>query len=171
MKRSVEKICSPFTPESNEVQITPGISDTQILYWAERILQKRFERSNYLTSPDATREFLRVTFADDHRELFAMILLDNQHSVIGYEILFLGTIDGAAVYPREVVKTALNYNAAAVIFTHNHPSGVAEPSQADRAITARLKNALDIVDIQTLDHLVVGGTHIVSFAERGLIDA
>lgn len=170
MKRSVEKVCSPLTPAPTANQITPEVSDTDILYWAERILRKRFERSNYLTSPNATREFLRVTFADDHRELFAMVLLDNQHSVIGYEILFLGTIDGAAVYPREVVKTTLDYNAAAVIFTHNHPSGVAEPIQADRAITERLKRALDTIDVRVLDHLVVGGAEIVSFAERGFID-
>lgn len=97
MKRSVEKICT-HPNEVTTTDIIPSISDTQILYWAERILKQRFERSNYLTSPDATRDFLRLTFADDHRELFAMILLDNQHGVIGYEILFLGTIDGAAVY-------------------------------------------------------------------------
>lgn len=171
MKRSVEKVCSPLAPESAANQLISGVSDTEILHWAERILQKRFERSNYLTSPNATSEFLHVTFADDHRELFAMVLLNNQHSVIGYEILFLGTIDGAAVYPREVVKTALDYNAAAVIFTHNYPSGVAEPSQADRSITERLKRALDTIDVRVLDHLVVGGTEIVSFAERGFIDA
>lgn len=169
MKRSVEKICT-HPNEVTTTDVIPSISDTQILYWAERILKQRFERSNYLTSPDATRDFLRLTFADDHRELFAMILLDNQHGVLGYEILFLGTIDGAAVYPREVVKTVLDYNAAAVIFTHNHPSGVAEPSQADRTITARLTHLLESIDVKVLDHLIIGGTDIVSFAERGLLD-
>ena len=103
------------------------------------------------------------------REVFLVILLDNQHGVLEAEILFQGTIDGAAVYPREVVKLALSKNAAAVIFAHNHPAGIAEPSNADKVITQRLVTALQTVDISVLDHLVVGSVNIVSFAERGLI--
>ena len=103
------------------------------------------------------------------RELFAVLWLDNQNRLIAYEELFQGTIDGASVYPREVVKQALARNAAAVILAHNHPSGVAEPSQADQRLTRRLQAALELVDIRVLDHLVVGEGEIVSFAERGLL--
>jgi len=95
--------------------------------------------------------------------------LDNQHRLIKYEELFFGTIDGASVHPREVVKHALKYNAAAVIFAHNHPSGVAEPSQADQRITDRLKSALLLVDVRVLDHMIVGDKEVLSFAERGLL--
>lgn len=144
-------------------------SDTQILNWAESILEKRFIRSNYLTNPDMTRDYLRVALSKFEREVFLVILLDNQHGVLEAEILFQGTIDGAAVYPREVVKLALSKNAAAVIFAHNHPAGIAEPSNADKIITQRLMTALQTVDICVLDHLVVGNVDIVSFAERGLI--
>lgn len=146
-----------------------GISDTQILYWAESILVARFKRSNYLTSPDATRDFLRVLFAQEARELFALVFLDNQHGVIDFQVLFQGTIDGAAVYPREIVKAALEHNAAAVVLTHNHPSGSCEPSAADKRITSAIQTALETVNIRVLDHLVVGGTDISSFAEKGLI--
>lgn len=146
-----------------------GVSDKQILYWAESILIESFSRSNYLTSPDATRNFLRVMFAKETREVFTMIFLDSQHGVLGYQSLFQGTIDGAAVYPREIVKSVLDNNAAAVILCHNHPSGTAEPSQADRSITNRIISTLETIDVKVLDHLVVGGSEITSFAERGLI--
>lgn len=145
------------------------ISDNQILYWAESILVERFFRSNYLTSPDATKNFLRVMFAQETREIFTIIFLDNQHGVLGKECLFKGTIDGAAIYPREVIKSVLDKNAAAVIICHNHPSGTPEPSQADLRITAQLAKALETIDVRLLDHLVVGGIEIVSFAERGLL--
>ena len=101
--------------------------------------------------------------------MFSVIFLDNRHRVISFEIMFRGTIDGSSVYPREVVKTALKHNAAATIFAHNHPSGDPEPSKADESITQRLKEALALVDIRVLDHLVVGSSEIVSFAERGLL--
>lgn len=146
-----------------------SISDAQILYWAESIIETRFKRSNYLTSPDQTRHYLKLVFAEYSREGFGVVLLDNQHGTLGFEILFQGTIDSAAIYPREVVKLALEYNAAAVILAHNHPSGTPEPSLADKQITQRLISALNTVDIRVLDHLVVGGTQIVSFAERGLM--
>ncbi|MCG6507504.1 DNA repair protein RadC, partial [Vibrio parahaemolyticus] len=106
---------------------------------------------------------------DRQREAFYILFLDNQHRVIRDEVLFEGTIDAASVYPREVVKRALHHNAAALILAHNHPSGVAEPSQADRRITQRLTDALALVDIRVLDHFVVGDGDVVSFAERGWI--
>ena len=122
-----------------------------------------------LSAPSATRQYLTTLLAPQERELFMLLALDNRHRVIASEILFAGTIDGASVHPREVVKCALRHNAAAVIFSHNHPSGVAEPSQADELITRRLRDALAMVDIRVLDHLVVGAGSTCSFAERGLI--
>lgn len=146
-----------------------GISEHQILGWAESILEARFKRSNYLTSPDCTRNYLRLLLANQERELFTMILLDNQHGVLDFSVLFQGTIDGASVYPREVVKEALAKNACAIILAHNHPSGTPTPSEADKRITERLVEALKTVDIRVLDHLIVGGTDIISFAELGLL--
>ncbi len=145
------------------------ISEEDVLYWAEEIVTKRFNRSNYLTSPDTTREFLQIILAKENREHFIVIFLDNQNGVLGYESLFQGTIDGAAVYPREIVKAVLHNNAASVILAHNHPSGTATPSEADKRITTRVTQALETIDVRVLDHLVVGGMDIVSFAERGLL--
>lgn len=156
--------------ENTETEKLPeNISEEDVLYWAERIVTKRFTRSNYLTSPDATREFLQIILAKEHRELFIVIFLDNQNGVLGYETLFQGTIDGAAIYPREIVKAVLDNNSASVILAHNHPSGTAMPSEADKRITTRVIQALDTIDVRVLDHLVVGGIDIVSFAERGLL--
>jgi DNA repair protein RadC len=122
-----------------------------------------------MNNPRATREFLRMKLRDLPHEVFCCLYLDNRHRVIAFEELFRGTIDGATVHPREVVKRALAANAAAVILAHNHPSGVAEPSQADELITRRLKEALALVDIRVLDHIVVGDCRCESFAERGLL--
>ncbi|MEO7775763.1 MAG: DNA repair protein RadC [Steroidobacteraceae bacterium] len=122
-----------------------------------------------LQAPQATRAFLIAQLRDRPHEMFCCLHLDNRHRLIAFEELFRGTIDGASVHPREVVKQALARNAAAVILAHNHPSGVAEPSQADELITARLKDALALVDIRVLDHLIVGDGCCVSFAERGLL--
>jgi DNA repair protein RadC len=122
-----------------------------------------------LPSPNATRDYLRVLLADRKAEVFGCMYLDNRHRVIETAELFQGTIDGAAVYPRVVVQQALTLNAAAVMFFHNHPSGVAEPSHADEAITRRLKDALALVDIRVLDHFIVTAGESLSFAERGLL--
>ncbi len=122
-----------------------------------------------LANPRATREFLRARLRDRDHEVFCCLFLDNRHRVICFDEVFRGTIDGASVHPREVVKLALARNAAAVILAHNHPSGVAEPSQADELITGRLREALALVDIRVLDHIVVGDGACVSFAERGLL--
>lgn len=158
-----------FKKSTDLEKIPENISEEDVLYWAEKIVTKRFTRSNYLTSPDATREFLQIILAKEHRELFIVIFLDNQNGVLGYETLFQGTIDGAAIYPREIVKAVLDNNAASVILAHNHPSGTAMPSEADKRITTRVIHALDTVDVRVLDHLVVGGIDVMSFAERDLL--
>lgn len=134
-----------------------------------RYLEATVRRDAVLSSPEQTRLFLKARLRPYQHEVFACLFLDNRHRVICFEELFGGTIDGASVYPREVIKRALHHNAAAVIFAHNHPSGVAEPSPADRAITQRLREALGLVDVRVLDHLVVGDSEVVSFAERGLL--
>lgn len=144
-------------------------TDEEILDAARTLLAARVRRGRALTNPRHTREFLRLQLAHLDHELFAVLFLDNRHRVIEFTPLFRGTVDGASVHPREVVKEALRRNAAAVILAHNHPSGVAEPSAADELITSRVKDALVLVDIRVLDHLVVTGDAIVSFSERGLL--
>ena len=138
-----------------------------VLEMAKRHLAEELERGDALTNPQLTQRYLLSQLRDRSHEVFACLFLDNQQRVIRYQELFHGTLDGAAVYPREVVKQALSVSAAAVILAHNHPSGVAEPSRSDRAITDRLTEALGFMDIRVLDHLVVGDGYCVSFAERG----
>ncbi len=138
-----------------------------VLAMTQRYLAETLQRENVLSNPLQVRHYLTSLLRDRQREAFYILFLDNQNRVIHGEILFEGTLDCASVYPREVVKMALNYNCAAVILAHNHPSGVAEPSQADRRITSRLSEALALVDIRILDHFVVGDGELVSFAERG----
>jgi len=140
-----------------------------VLEMSRRYLQEALVRGEALTSPQLTRQYLLLQLRDSPQELFACLFLDSQHRVIVFEVLFYGTIDAASVYPREVLRRCLQHNAAAVIFAHNHPSGVAEPSQADERITGRLVSALALVDIPVLDHFVVGDGVLVSFAERGLL--
>ncbi len=135
----------------------------------DRYLGDGFHRGEAITGPGVTGRYLKCKLGRHRREVFAAMFLDSQHRLIGYEKLFIGTIDGACVQPREVVIRALDNQAAAVIFAHNHPSGVAEPSQADRRITDRLKSALLLVDICVLDHLIVGEKGVLFFAERGLL--
>lgn len=134
-----------------------------------RQLLEGLKSRDILTSSAATRDYLRARFKSCEREVFSCLFLNNQHHVMELEELFRGTIDGAAVYPREVVKRALYHNAAAVIFAHNHPSGIAEPSQADIAITRKLKTAMQTIEVRVLDHLVIGADEVISFAERGLL--
>lgn len=140
-----------------------------VLEMGQRHLAATLERESALESPAAVRAYLTSRLRHEPREVFACLFLDNRHRVIKFEPLFFGTIDAASVYPREVVRRALEHNAAAVILAHNHPSGVAEPSRADKQITDRLVQALALVDIRVLDHMVVGDAEVVSFAERGLI--
>lgn len=136
---------------------------------SKRIAHENLQRGQILTNLDLTRDYLMRQLADRSYEVFALLLLDTQHRVIQFVELFRGTIDSASVYPREVVSLVLDKKAAAVIVCHNHPSGIAEPSQADRRITERIKNALATIDVSLLDHMVVGDQEIVSFAERGWI--
>ncbi|WP_341659438.1 DNA repair protein RadC [Vibrio sp.] len=149
--------------EAKYVQLQAALEMTQ------RYLYEALVRGEALTSPEQTKLYLVSRLRDKTREAFYILFLDNQHRVIKGEVLFEGTIDSASVYPREVVKRALDHNAAALILAHNHPSGVAEPSQADRRITRRIGDALALVDIRVLDHFVVGDGEVVSFAERGWI--
>ena len=140
-----------------------------VLEMAKRHFQEILQRGNALTSPDITRAYLSAQLRGYSYEVFACLFLDNQHRVIQFEELFRGTIDGASVYPREIAKRALHHNAAAIIFAHNHPSGIAEPSQADRHITDKLKQALALFDIRVLDHFIIGDGLPYSFAEHGLL--
>jgi len=135
----------------------------------QRHLLESLQREGTLTSVALSRRYIKSKIRAYSREVFLCLFLDSQHRVIAQEELFQGSIDSAAVYPREVLNRAFYHKAAAVIFAHNHPSGVAEPSEADIAITRRLKSALELVDIKTLDHLVVGDTLVTSMAERGLL--
>lgn len=134
-----------------------------------RHLQAQLQRRDVLESPDLTRRYLTSRLRHYRQEVFACLFLDNRHRVIAFEELFHGTIDGASVHPREVVRQALQHNAAAVILAHNHPSGVAEPSRADIQLTRRLADALGLMDIRVLDHLVIGDGPGTSLAERGLL--
>jgi DNA repair protein RadC len=143
--------------------------DDAIVARALLILEARMHHGCALTSPGAVRDFLRLALAEKEHEVFVCIFVDAQHRVIQVQQLFRGTLTQTSVYPREVVKAALKANAAAVIFAHNHPSGVAQPSQADELLTRNLKDALALVDVKVLDHFVVAGSQAISFAERGLL--
>ncbi|WP_181317855.1 RadC family protein [Shewanella morhuae] len=155
-----------------------GTIDKQVTQWpqtvdevlasAANIIAERFVKKDAYTNPQATKDFLTYKLGGYEREVFAVMLLDNQHQLLEFKELFFGTLDAASVYPREVVKAVLVVNAAAVIFAHNHPSGESEPSTADKNITKRLSDALALIDVRVLDHIVVGRTP-VSFAECGLL--
>lgn len=140
-----------------------------VLEMASRHFEEILHRQSALTSPEATRAYLSAHLRGYSYEVFACLFLDNQHRVIQFDELFQGTIDSAPVYPREVVKRALQHNAAAVILAHNHPSGVSEPSAADQHITEKIKQALTLFDIRVLDHFIIGDGSPYSFAEHGLI--
>lgn len=143
------------------------IGPEEIIDVASQILyQSLFERET-LTRPADAAKFLQVKLAREKNEMFGVLFMDNKHRVLEFEVLFRGTVDGAAVYPRVVVQRSLELNAAALILAHNHPSGNTDPSEADRAITRRLADALALVDVRVLDHLVVSGVGFSSLAERG----
>jgi DNA repair protein RadC len=141
----------------------------QILSVARGIMNRKVRRGVSMTSPQLVKNFLSIKLGTLEHEMFCVLLLDKRHRLIEYVELFRGTIDGASVHPREVVKLALAKNAAALVIAHPHPSGVAEPSQADELITQRLKDALSLVDIRVLDHVIVAAGEVVSMAERGLM--
>lgn len=154
---------------------SPGLGQAKyaqlsaVLEMSRRYLQQELHDAPVFTQPQRVKAYLQSQLQHRQRECFAALFLDNQHRLLAFEPIFEGTIDSAPVHPREVVKLALSHNAAALIISHNHPSGVAEPSQSDRLITERLQQALDLVDIRLLDHIVVGTGCTVSFAERGWI--
>ena len=139
------------------------------LEMSRRFLGDSMRRGDALANPEATRRYLQARLKTHVQEVFACVFLDTRHRVIEYEELFRGTIDGASVHPREVVRRALYHNAAAVIVAHNHPSGISEPSDADTQITRRLKAALELIDVRLLDHFVIGDGVPTSLAERGMI--
>ena len=141
----------------------------QILEAARQAIERKMQRGDSFTSPAAVKEYLRAKLAGFEHEVFSVLFLDTQHRLIEYAEMFRGTIDSAEVHPREVVKAALRHNAAAVVISHNHPSGNPEPSGADKALTRQLKDALALVDVRTLDHIIVAGSTTTSFAERGLL--
>ncbi len=159
--------------ERGECCRTRGLGDAKFvllkaaLELGRRYLEARLVRGDALASPEDTRRYLQARLRAHPYEVFACLFLDNRHRVISCEEMFRGTIDGTSVHPRTIVQRALSLNAAALIAAHNHPSGVSEPSQADRSLTRRLQEALGLVDIRLLDHLVIGDGETASFAERG----
>ena len=164
-----------FAADLRALSDTAGLGNAKVaqlaavMEVARRALRETMSRGNALSSPRTVRDFLRLKLQDRPHEVFAAVFLDAQNRVLAVEELFRGTLTQTSVYPREVVKRALHFNAAALIFAHNHPSGVAEPSRSDEALTHALKQALALVDVKVLDHFVIGGGTAMSFAERGLL--
>lgn len=155
--------------KSKHVYVThEPLTANQVLEKAAEILASQFSRNGHINSPQVTKEYLTCKLAGNQREVFALLLLDSNHRLIEYRELFYGTIDSASVHPREIIKVVLEVNAASVILAHNHPSGDTEPSVADKRITKRIIEALALVDVRVLDHIVVGETAL-SFAEMGLM--
>jgi len=161
-------IVSSLLVQDKAGRYVPATAD-QILTAARQVIDLKIQRGAAFTAPDVVKDYLGAKLAGFEHEVFAVLFLDNRHRLIDYNEMFRGTINSASVYPREVVKEALRLNAAAVIFSHNHPSGDPEPSQADRTLTRKLKDALELVDVRTLDHIIVAGQEQVSFAELGLL--
>ncbi len=162
-----------LSAECHRLQSIKGLGDAKvsqlvaILELCRRVLSRKLEHVDALTKPDETRDYLKLHFQGLEKEVFACLFLDTRHRVLALENLFFGTVDSAAVYPREIVKRALQLNASAVILAHNHPSGDPEPSQADIRITYTIREALALVDIRVLDHMIIGCGKTVSLAERG----
>jgi DNA repair protein RadC len=164
-----------FAADAQALRATPGLGSAKfaqlaaVMEIARRALRERLERGSALSSPQSVRDYLRLKLQERPHEVFVVVFLDAQNRVLAVEELFRGTLTQTSVYPREVVKRALHHNAAALIFAHNHPSGVAEPSRSDEALTQALKHALALVDVKVLDHFVIGAGAAMSFAERGLL--
>ncbi len=151
-------------------QVKGKVSGKELVEAALHEITRVFEnKGNKFERPEEVKRYLSVQLGLEQREVFSVMFLDSQHQLIHYERLFLGTINQSEVHPREVVKRCLELNSAAVIVAHNHPSGVSEPSQADRLITDKLVKALKLIEVKVLDHIVVGGSDTYSFAERGLL--
>ena len=161
----MEKTLYKMTAEGTYV----AVSTEELVAAARVAMTRQLRRGAQLSSPKAVRDYLAVKLGSLEHEVFAVVLLDSRHRLIEFVELFRGTIDGSSVHPREVVKLALAKNAAALIICHPHPSGIAEPSRADELITKRLVEALALVDIRVLDHIIIAGGETVSMAERGLV--
>ncbi len=163
-----------FSADYTRFSMSHGLGEAKyvqlqaVLEMSRRYLSEQVKRGLEIDSAEVVKEYLKAELRAYHHEVFACLFMDNRHRVIEFRELFAGTIDSASVYPREVVRQALQYNSAAVIFAHNHPSGVAEPSSADISITKRLQSALDLIDVRVLDHIIIGDD-VVSMAERGLL--
>ena len=169
---SLSALCAASAPDLCKVAGMGQAKYAQlqaVLEMARRALKEKITNGSALNSPAAVREYLRLKLQALPHEVFVALFLDAQNRVIGIEELFRGTLTQTSVYPREVVKRSLHHNAGAVIFAHNHPSGVAEPSHADETLTQALKQALALVDVRVLDHFIVAGSGVLSFAERGLL--
>ena len=175
MLQGAGDLSSLLSLDRSSLEAQPGLGPAKYaqlraaLELARRAAEQGLRNGDVMSSPRATREFLQHHLAAREREVFSCLFLDSQHRLLRCDDLFLGTLDGAAVYPREIAVRALQYRAAAVIFAHNHPSGVAEPSAADRRITERLAAALGLLDIRVLDHIIIGRGTAFSFAEQGLV--
>jgi DNA repair protein RadC len=164
-----------LTADRGVFEVISGLGDAKyaqvqaVLEMSRRALRETLDRGPPLNSPQTVRDYLRLKLQGRAHEVFVAVFLDAQNRVLEVEELFRGTLTQTSVFPREIVKRALHFNAAAIIFAHNHPSGVAEPSRADEALTQTLKHTLALVDVKVLDHFVVGGDSAMSFAERGLL--
>lgn len=159
----------PYTRDSDgNYQFHESVHPNTIIAIAKEIISRRFRSRTMVSSPKQAADYLTLKLAEMEREVFLCLFLDTRHQIICSEVLFYGTINGATVHPREVVKQALAHNASAIILAHNHPSGIAEPSQSDAALTRRIRDALELVDVRLLDHLVIGGSEFVSLSDRGL---
>ena len=165
---SLTSFDSPLFVRDQRRRYRPANAD-QVIEAARQVVDQRMQRGTSFSDPSVARGFFRDKLAGLEREVFAVVFLDSRHRMIDYAELFFGTIDGAEVHPREVVRQALLHNAGALLIAHNHPSGSPEPSAADRALTARLKQALALIDVRLLDHIVVGGAMTTSLAERGWV--
>lgn len=175
LKERFRSLNGLFAASLDAVSAVPGMGEAKyvmlqaVMEMARRALRESMDHADVLSTPEAVKSYLRLKLQNLSREVFVVIFVDAQNRVLALEELFAGTLTQTSVYPREVVKQALTHNAAAVIFAHNHPSGVAEPSQADEDLTQVLRQALALIDVRVLDHFVVGRGGAMSFAERGLL--
>lgn len=164
-----------FSATLGQVKQVPGMGDSKfcqlqaVLEMSRRALGETLHEADSFSAPHQVKQYLRLYLAHQSREVFGVMFLDTQNRLLAYETLFEGSLMQTSVYPREIVKRALAHNAAAVILSHNHPTGVAQPSRADEQITQTLKQALQLIDVKVLDHVIVAGQHTFSFSERGLI--
>jgi len=163
------KIPHFISDNNGKYKATRALTEQQIMSAAKALIKKKFSKGVVIDGIETTVAYLRAQYVNYEYETFICIFLDNQHRIIKVVEMFRGTVDSASIYPREVVKKALELNASAVIFAHNHPSGVSTPSSADKSITEKLRQALGLVDIRVLDHIIIGGAESYSFAGRGLL--